>query len=86
MCSTPKTNLTAKMPKTPFRSFMASMTLTQRKRFAEVANRAEERREIREHYRQRAEQKAQSRGQFQAAPSLFQRIKLFCDQTIKLMG
>ncbi|WP_041421573.1 hypothetical protein [Shewanella sediminis] len=86
MCSTPKTNLTAKMPKTPFRSFMASMTLTQRKRFAEVANRAEERREIREHYRQRAEQKTQNRGQFQAAPSLFQRIKLFCDQTIKLMG
>jgi|GEM_PF-2079116 len=86
MCSTPKTNLTAKMPETPFRSFMASMTLTQRKRFAEVANRAEERREIREYYRQRAEQKAQSRGQFQAAPSVFQRIKLFCDQTIKLMG
>lgn len=86
MCSTPKTNLSAKMPKTPFRSFMASMTLTQRKRFAEVANRAEERREIREHYRQRTEKKAQNLGQIQAAPSLFQRIKIFCDQTIKLMG
>lgn len=85
MCSTPKTNLTARMPKTPFRSFMASMTLTQRKRFAEVANRAEERREIREHYRQRANQKAQSLNQSRPSPSLLERVKLLCEQTIKLM-
>ncbi len=85
MCSTPKTNLTAKMPKTPFRSFMASMTLTQRKRFAEVANRAEERREIREHYRQQANQKVQSLNQSRPSPSLLERVKLLCEQTIKLM-
>ncbi|EGM69690.1 hypothetical protein SOHN41_02302 [Shewanella sp. HN-41] len=35
-------------PKIPFRSFMASMTLEQRHKFAEVANRADERRSIRE--------------------------------------
>jgi len=86
MCSTPKTNLTAKMPKAPFRSFMASMTLTQRKRFAEVANRAEERREIREHYRQRAHQKVQFLNQSGPSTSLFERIKSLCEQTIKLMG
>ena len=48
MCSTPKTNLAAATPKVPFRSFMASMTLAQRQQFAEVANRADERRKIRE--------------------------------------
>lgn len=48
MCSTPKTNSAAMPPKVPFRSFMASMTLEQRHTFAEVANRADERRSIRE--------------------------------------
>lgn len=48
MCSTPKTNSAAMPPKLPFRSFMASMTLEQRHSFAEVANRADERRTIRE--------------------------------------
>jgi len=85
MCSTPKTNLTAKMPKTPFRSFMASMTLFQRKRFAEVANRAEERREIREHYRQRANQKDKFLNPSRPSPNLLEWVKLFCEQTIKLM-
>jgi hypothetical protein len=48
MCSTPKTNLAAATPKVPFRSFMASMTLAQRQHFALVANRADDRRQIRE--------------------------------------
>jgi|TARA_R110000851_G_scaffold90253_2_gene196884 hypothetical protein len=48
MCSSPKTNLAAATPKVPFHRFMASMTLAQRQHFAQVANRADDRRQIRE--------------------------------------
>ncbi|WP_299791774.1 hypothetical protein [uncultured Shewanella sp.] len=86
MCSTPKTDLSAKMPKRPFRSFMATMTLKQRKRFALVANRAEERRAIRDEYRRRIDHKAQSQKLSHPSPSLLERLRSLCEQTFKLMG
>ena len=86
MCSTPKTNLSAKIPKTPFRSFMASMTLAQRKRFSEVANRAEARREIREQYQAKVADKDKLKNQNSIKISLFSKMKFLCDETIKLMG
>ncbi|QDO83248.1 hypothetical protein FM037_08410 [Shewanella psychropiezotolerans] len=82
MCSTPKTSLAAKMPETPFRSFMASMTLAQRKRFAEVANRAQERRDSTEHYRQGLSSQHKS----VTSLSLWEKLKQLCAQTVNLMG
>ena len=86
MCGTPKTNMSATISKTPFRSFMATMSLAQRKRFAEVANRAEERREIRENYQRQITEKDKLNSQHRAKPSLLAKLKSWCDQTVKLMG
>lgn len=75
--------MSALIPKTLFRSFMATMNLTQRKRFAEVDNRAEERREIRENYQRQIIEKDKVNC---PKPSLLAKIKSWCDQTVKLMG
>ncbi|QFU23619.1 hypothetical protein FM038_016520 [Shewanella eurypsychrophilus] len=88
MCGTPKANLSAQLPKTPFRSFMASMTLAQRKRFAEVANRAQDRRESRESralYRQRLSSNPKPATNLYKL-NLWGRLKQFCAQTVNLMG
>ncbi|AWL12189.1 hypothetical protein HMF8227_01716 [Saliniradius amylolyticus] len=47
MCSTPKSNMAARKPKTQVKGFMQEMDAEQRAGFAEKANQAEERRQQR---------------------------------------
>jgi hypothetical protein len=51
-----------------------------------VANRAEERREIRENYQRQITEKDKLNSQHRAKPSLLAKLKSWCDQTVKLMG
>jgi|TARA_R110001592_G_scaffold29572_1_gene107130 hypothetical protein len=83
MCSTPKTNLAAATPKVPFRSFMASMTLAQRQQFAEVANRADDRRKIRED-RLKGQSNSKSAANTTVKPNMpfIKRLLQFCKQHI----
>ena len=83
MCSTPKTNLAAATPKVPFRSFMASMTLAQRQQFAEIANRADERRKIRED-RFKGQSNSKSAANTAVKPNMpfIKRLLQFCKQHI----
>lgn len=71
MCGTPKTNMPSEIL-TESR-ISKSLGYTQRKRFAEVANRAEDRREIREYYQRRVAENDSLQNQPRL--SLFSKMK-----------
>lgn len=68
MCSTPRSNPGASAPKRRIKSFAEEFTAQERRRFAEVANRAEERRAQRTSYQRRRDDSQQKSAATKAKP------------------